>query len=96
MRLPPDEIEIIRVGAQLHDIGKLGIPDALLQKPGYLTDEEYELIKLHPRIDKKIIERVAQFEKYLPMVELHHEAHDGRGAYRSAMPAPAARAQVLE
>ena len=79
MRLPAGEIEIIRVGAQLHDIGKIGIPDAVLQKAGYLTPEEYELVKLHPQIGKRILERVAQFEKYLPIVELHHEDLDGRG-----------------
>ena len=79
MQLPAGEIDIIRVGAQLHDIGKIGIPDAVLQKPGYLTPEEYELVKLHPQIGKRILERVAQFEKYLPIVELHHEDLDGRG-----------------
>jgi HD-GYP domain-containing protein (c-di-GMP phosphodiesterase class II) len=79
MQLPPGEIEVIRVGAQLHDIGKIGIPDAVLQKPGYLTPEEYELVKLHPQIGKRILERVAQFKKYLPIVELHHEDQDGRG-----------------
>ena len=79
MGVPAREIEIIRVGAQLHDIGKIGIPDAVLQKAGYLTPEEYELVKLHPQIGKRILERVAQFEKYLPIVELHHEDLDGRG-----------------
>jgi len=79
MQLPAEEIEVIRVGAQLHDIGKIGIPDAVLQKPGYLTPEEYELVKLHPQIGKRILERVAQFDKYLPIVELHHEDQDGRG-----------------
>jgi putative nucleotidyltransferase with HDIG domain len=79
MRLPPEEIELIRVGAQLHDIGKIGVPDAVLQKPGYLTTEEYELIKLHPQIGKRILERVGLFEKYLPVVALHHEDYDGGG-----------------
>jgi response regulator RpfG family c-di-GMP phosphodiesterase len=79
MQLPSEDIEIIRVGAQLHDIGKIGIPDAVLQKAGYLTPEEYELIKLHPQIGKRILERVAQFDKYLPIVELHHEDQDGGG-----------------
>jgi putative nucleotidyltransferase with HDIG domain len=79
MRLSAADTAMIRVGAQLHDIGKMGIPDAVLQKPGYLTPEEYELVKLHPQIGKRILERVAQFEKYLPIVELHHEDHDGGG-----------------
>lgn len=79
MRLAPAEAELIRIGAQLHDIGKIGIPDQLLQKPGYLTPEEYEIVKLHPQIGKRILERVGQFAKFLPIVELHHEDQDGRG-----------------
>jgi HD-GYP domain-containing protein (c-di-GMP phosphodiesterase class II) len=79
MQLLPEEIDVIRIGAQLHDIGKIGISDAVLQKPGSLTPEEYELVKLHPQIGKRILERVAQFDKYLPIVELHHEDQDGGG-----------------
>jgi len=79
MRLPPEEIEVIRVGAQLHDIGKIGIPDSVLQKTGDLTPQEYELVKRHPQIGKKILEQVGRFEKYLPIVELHHEDQDGGG-----------------
>jgi putative nucleotidyltransferase with HDIG domain len=79
MQLGSGDIEIIRIGALMHDIGKIGIPDLLLQKPGYLTPEEFEIIKLHPQIGKRILERVGQFGKYLPIVELHHEDHDGRG-----------------
>ena len=79
LALPPGEIETIRIGARLHDIGKIGIPDAVLQKSGYLTPEEYALVKLHPQIGKRILERVGRFDKYLPIVELHHEDHDGRG-----------------
>lgn len=79
MRLPPGEIETIRVGARLHDIGKIGISDTVLQKAGHLTPEEYETVKLHPQIGRKILERVAAFERYLQLVELHHEDFDGRG-----------------
>ena len=79
MLLSPDEIETIRVGAQLHDIGKIGIPDAVLRKNGHLTPEEYQIIQQHPRIGRKILERSSQFEKYLPFVELHHEDMDGGG-----------------
>ncbi len=77
--LSPGEIETIRFGARLHDIGKLGISDTLLQKPGRLTPEEYNAVKQHPQIGRKILERVAAFERYLPLVELHHEDFDGRG-----------------
>jgi hypothetical protein len=79
MCLSPGEIETIRVGAQLHDIGKIGIPDAVFQKNGHLTTEEYRIIQQHPRIGRKILERSSQFEKYLPFVELHHEDMDGGG-----------------
>ena len=79
MRLSPGEIETIRLGARLHDIGKIGISDTVLRKAGSLTPEEYGTIKLHPRIGRKILERVAAFEPYLPLVELHHEDFDGRG-----------------
>jgi HD-GYP domain-containing protein (c-di-GMP phosphodiesterase class II) len=79
MELSPERIETINVGAKLHDIGKIGIPDAVLQKPGRLTAEEYELIKQHPRIGKRILEKMGRFQTYLPIVELHHENHDGSG-----------------
>jgi len=78
-RSPPDEIETIRIGALLHDIGKIGVPDAVLQKPGRLTEEEFTLIRQHPQIGRRILEKLGHFEKYLPIVELHHEDIDGNG-----------------
>ena len=77
--LPPVEIETIRLGARLHDIGKIGISDTVLRKPGHLTPDEYDMIKMHPQIGRKILEGMAAFERYLPFVELHHEDFDGRG-----------------
>jgi putative nucleotidyltransferase with HDIG domain len=79
MRLPESEVEIIRIGALLHDIGKIGIPDVVLQKPGALTKDEFDLIKQHPAIGRRILEPVGGFEDYLPIVELHHENWDGTG-----------------
>jgi HD-GYP domain-containing protein (c-di-GMP phosphodiesterase class II) len=79
MGLSSEAAETIHVASQLHDIGKIGIPDAVLLKPGRLTPEEYGLIKLHPQIGRKILEKVARFEELLPVVELHHENHDGSG-----------------
>jgi len=79
MGLSPGEIETIRLGARLHDIGKIGISDTVLRKPGHLTPEEYEVIKLHPQIGRKILGPVAAFERYLPFVELHHEDFDRQG-----------------
>jgi HD-GYP domain-containing protein (c-di-GMP phosphodiesterase class II) len=69
----------IRIAAQLHDIGKIGVPDAVLQKKDRLTQEEFGFIKLHPQIGRRILERVAGFGKYLSVVELHHENVDGTG-----------------
>jgi putative nucleotidyltransferase with HDIG domain len=79
MNVPEPERELIRVGALLHDIGKIGISDAVLQKPGRLNPEEEALIRLHPVIGRKILECVHGFDAYLPVVELHHENWDGRG-----------------
>ncbi len=79
MGLSDEEADTIRIAAQLHDIGKIGIPDRVLQKPGMLTPEEYGLIKLHPQIGRKILEKVGRFEGLLSVVELHHENHDGTG-----------------
>jgi hypothetical protein len=79
LHLPSDEKEIVRIGATLHDIGKIGVPDAVLQKPGKLTAAEFEMIKKHPLIGRKILEGVARFRDYLAIVELHHENHDGTG-----------------
>jgi HAMP domain-containing protein len=77
--VPEGEIDVIRIGAKMHDLGKIGIPDAVLRKPGRLTPEEYELIQRHPIIGKEILEKVGRFDPFLPIVELHHENPDGSG-----------------
>jgi HD-GYP domain-containing protein (c-di-GMP phosphodiesterase class II) len=79
MNLNLQELEEIQIGALLHDIGKIGISDSVLQKPGKLTDEEYKLIQQHPTIGRRILEGVNGFQPYLPVVELHHENWDGTG-----------------
>lgn len=79
LHLPQPMLEQIRIGALLHDIGKIGIPDSVLQKPGSLTAEEYTLIQQHPGIGRRILELVRGFEPYLKIVELHHENWDGSG-----------------
>ena len=79
MNLDPENLGELRIGALLHDIGKIGIPDAVLQKPGRLTDEEFSLIKQHPEIGRRILEGVHGFAPYLSIVELHHENWDGTG-----------------
>ena len=77
--LPPEEVERIRIGALLHDVGKIGISDTVLQKPGRLTDEEFALVKQHPVIGRRILEGVQGFAPYLAAVELHHENWNGTG-----------------
>jgi putative nucleotidyltransferase with HDIG domain len=79
LELSAEEQERVRIGALLHDIGKIGIPDSVLQKPGLLSDAEFTLIKQHPSIGCKILKGVHGFTPYLPAVELHHENWDGSG-----------------
>ena len=79
LNLRPDQIDEIRIGALLHDIGKIGIADSVLQKPGRLTEEEFALIKAHPVIGRKILQGVHGLVAYLPTVEFHHENWDGSG-----------------
>ena len=79
LNLESPDIERIRIGALLHDIGKIGVADTVLQKPGRLTNEEFAEVKLHPVIGRKILEEVQGFASYLPAVELHHENWDGTG-----------------
>ncbi len=79
MGLSVKEIETIRDAGVLHDIGKIGIPDSVLLKPGRLTDEEYEMIKKHPEIGKSILEPVKCLAEKIPLIYHHHERIDGKG-----------------
>ena len=73
------DLEVLKQGALFHDVGKIGIPDAILQKPGKLTDEEYDDIKNHPSIGAKILAPAKIFADLIPMVLNHHERYDGKG-----------------
>ncbi len=77
--LSEEDIRTLRDGGLFHDIGKIGIPDSILQKPGKLTDEEYDDIKNHPSIGAKIIAPAKIFNNILPIVKHHHERYDGKG-----------------
>ncbi len=79
MHLDEEHVERVRVGALLHDIGKIGVADAVLQKTGRLTDEEFALVKEHPVIGRRILEGVGGLVPFLDAVELHHENWDGTG-----------------
>jgi putative nucleotidyltransferase with HDIG domain len=81
MKLPQNDIEIIYKGGILHDIGKIGIPENILLKPGSLTCEEYHIIKNHPKIGYEMIKHVSDFNEtgVLDIVLYHHERYDGKG-----------------
>ncbi len=74
-----DFIEIVRISAQLHDVGKIGIEDRILKKPGALTPEEFDVMKTHTTKGANILRPVAQLKDMIPGIELHHESLDGRG-----------------
>jgi HD-GYP domain-containing protein (c-di-GMP phosphodiesterase class II) len=69
----------IEVAALLHDVGKIGIPDSILQKPAKLTDEEYNLMKKHPEYGWAVLRHVPGMERASLMILHHHESYDGRG-----------------
>ena len=73
------EIDVIHYGALLHDIGKIGIPESILNKKGRLTDREFENVKRHPKIGTNILRSIDFLEEALHIVRHHHERYDGRG-----------------
>jgi HD-GYP domain-containing protein (c-di-GMP phosphodiesterase class II) len=77
--LPAAELDKLRISALLHDVGKIGIDDRVLKKPGMLTPEEFDLMKQHPAKGANIMRPVAQLKEMLPGIELHHEQMDGGG-----------------
>jgi HD-GYP domain-containing protein (c-di-GMP phosphodiesterase class II) len=79
MNMPEQFIETVRISALLHDVGKIGIEDRILKKPGALTPEEFEIMKTHTTKGANILRPVKQLREMLPGIELHHEALDGRG-----------------
>jgi putative nucleotidyltransferase with HDIG domain len=79
MNLPAADLEVLRLGALLHDIGKIGVPDEVLRKPGPLTRSEFETIKQHTVLGARILRTVPFLAPHVPIVELHHERLDGRG-----------------
>ncbi len=79
LKLPAAFMEILQISAQLHDVGKIGIEDRILKKPGALTAEEFEVMKTHTTKGANILRPVVQLGEMLPGIELHHEALDGRG-----------------
>jgi HD-GYP domain-containing protein (c-di-GMP phosphodiesterase class II) len=77
--LDESSLSDIEVAALLHDIGKIGIPDAILQKPAKLTDQEYDLMKKHPEYGWAVLRHVPGMERASLMILHHHESYDGKG-----------------
>jgi HD-GYP domain-containing protein (c-di-GMP phosphodiesterase class II) len=79
LALPAEELDRLRISALLHDVGKIGVDDRVLKKPGALTAEEFQIMKQHPSKGANIMRPVAQLKEVLPGIELHHEHVDGKG-----------------
>lgn len=77
--LSEEQVERVRLAGIVHDVGKIGVPEAVLCKTGRLTDEEFDLIRQHPEIGFQILRDIPQFEDLLPGVLSHHERFDGSG-----------------
>ena len=77
--LPKEDIRKLQIGGLFHDVGKIGVPDNILQKNGKLTDDEYSEIKKHPSIGTHILSTASIFQDILPIVKHHHERYDGTG-----------------
>ncbi len=79
MGMSQEEIELVKLGGKLHDLGKIGVVDSVLLKPGKLSDEEFAIIKRHPVIGADILRPVPSLAKILPIVYYHHDRMDGKG-----------------
>jgi HD-GYP domain-containing protein (c-di-GMP phosphodiesterase class II) len=75
----PEEVREIYLGGLLHDIGKIGIPDAILQKPAKLTEEEWKVVRSHPQLGAELISPIKKLAGVSPMIENSHERYDGLG-----------------
>jgi putative two-component system response regulator len=79
MGFPHERVDLIALGGRLHDIGKIGTPDAILDKPSALTVEEYAVMKRHPALGDELIAPIRSMEGVRPMIRWHHESLDGNG-----------------
>ncbi len=79
LRCSSNEIQDIHYAAVLHDVGKIAIPDAILNKQGELTEQEWVVMKSHPNVGAEIITPIRKMERILPSIQYHHERYDGTG-----------------
>jgi HD-GYP domain-containing protein (c-di-GMP phosphodiesterase class II) len=77
--LDRETVERVYISGLVHDVGKIGVPESVLCKPGKLTDDEFGLIKMHPEIGARILQDIRQMQDLLPGVMHHHERWDGNG-----------------
>ena len=82
--LSPEEVRVTRYAAALHDVGKVGIPDSILDKPGKLTEEEWALVRRHPEMGAGIVRKIFGSERVTQAVFAHHERHDGAATLRGS------------
>jgi len=90
LELPKNDIDNLKISALLHDIGKVGVPDAVLHKQSKMSDKEFAVIKKHPEVGANILETIGAFKDLVPIVYHHHERYDGlgypRGIYGEQIP----------
>jgi HD-GYP domain-containing protein (c-di-GMP phosphodiesterase class II) len=79
MKLGEFKIEMLNIASMMHDVGKIGVDDSILNKPGKLTEDEFNAIKMHPEIGYNILKDVKNLEGVIELVRHHHERYDGRG-----------------
>ena len=79
LQLAPDRVQLVRRAALLHDLGKLAIPNSVLDKPGDLTPEEWDMVVQHPRLTREILNRIDSFAELAEIAGAHHEKLDGSG-----------------
>jgi len=79
MELHEEQVELIRRGSLLHDIGKSGVPQDILSKSALLTPEEYEIVKTHPALGAALLDDYPDFQPLMPIVRHHHEFFNGKG-----------------
>jgi len=79
LRLPTEDRFNVRIAALLHDVGKIGMPDTILNNPGQLDTHERDIVRSHPSVGERIVKQVPQLQKILPGILYHHERYDGTG-----------------
>jgi len=77
--LPEKQLELVKMAAKLHDLGKIGVPEQILRKPGPLNDEEWQIMREHPTLGAKILQPIESLAELVPIVQCHHERWNGSG-----------------